>query len=46
MGQKLDMPLYFAPTALQRLFHHDGEKAVGKVAEKFGINLIAEVNII
>ena len=36
MGQKLDMPLYFAPTALQRLFHHDGEKAVGKVAEKFG----------
>ena len=36
MGQKLDMPLYFAPTALQRLFHHDGEKAVGKVAEEFG----------
>ena len=36
MGQKLDMPLYFAPTALQRLFHHDGEKAVGKVAEKYG----------
>ena len=36
MGQKLDMPLYFAPTALQRLFHHEGEKAVGKVAEKFG----------
>ena len=24
MGQKLDMPLYCAPTALQRLFHHDG----------------------
>jgi len=36
MGQKLDMPLYFAPTALQRLFHHEGEIAVGKVAEKFG----------
>ena len=36
MGQKLAMPLYFAPTALQRLFHHDGEKAVGKAAEKFG----------
>jgi len=36
MGQKLDMPLYFAPTALQRLFHHDGEIAVGKAAEKFG----------
>ena len=36
MGQKLDIPLYFAPTALQRLFHHDGEIAVGKAAEKFG----------
>ena len=36
MGQKLDMPLYFAPTALQRLFHHHGEIAVGKAAEKFG----------
>jgi len=36
MGQKIDMPLYLAPTALQRLFHHDGEKAVGKAAEKFG----------
>ena len=34
MGQKLDMPLYFAPTALQRLFHHDGEIAVAKAAEK------------
>ena len=36
MGQKIDMPLYFAPTALQRLFHHDGEIAVGRAAEKFG----------
>ena len=36
MGQKIDMPLYLAPTALQRLFHHEGEKAVGKAAEKFG----------
>ena len=36
MGQKLDMPLYCAPTALQRLFHHNGEIAVGKAAEKFG----------
>ena len=36
MGQKLDMPLYCAPTALQRLFHHDGEVAVAKAAEKLG----------
>ena len=36
MGQKIDMPLYCAPTALQRLFHHDGEVAVAKAAEKHG----------
>tara|TARA_Y100001970_G_scaffold261641_1_gene344995 strand:- start:757 stop:1911 length:1155 start_codon:yes stop_codon:yes gene_type:complete len=36
MGQKLDMPLYCAPTALQRLFHHEGEIAVAKAAEKLG----------
>ena len=36
MGQKLNMPFFLSPTALQRLFHHEGEKAVGKAAEKFG----------
>ena len=36
MGQKIDMPLYCAPTALQRLFHPDGEMAAGKAAQKFG----------
>jgi L-lactate dehydrogenase (cytochrome) len=36
MGQKLDMPVYCSPTALQRLFHHQGERAVAKAAEKFG----------
>ena len=36
MGQKINMPLFCAPTALQRLFHHDGERAVAKAAEKFG----------
>lgn len=36
MGQKLDLPVFLSPTALQRLFHHDGERAVGKAAEKFG----------
>ena len=36
MGQKLDMPIFCAPTALQRLFHPDGERAVAKAAEKFG----------
>ena len=36
MGQKLDMPVYCSPTALQRLFHHDGEMAVAAAAAKYG----------
>jgi len=36
MGQKLAMPIFCAPTALQRLFHPDGERAVARAAEKFG----------
>ena len=36
MGQKLAMPIYCSPTALQRLFHHDGELAAAAAAEKFG----------
>ena len=36
MGQKLNLPIYCAPTALQRLFHPDGEIGVGKAAEKYG----------
>jgi L-lactate dehydrogenase (cytochrome) len=36
MGQKLAMPVYCSPTALQRLFHHQGERAVGAAAAKFG----------
>lgn len=39
MGQRLAMPLFCSPTALQRLFHHDGERAVAKAAEKFGTML-------
>jgi L-lactate dehydrogenase (cytochrome) len=36
MGIKLDMPIFCSPTALQRLFHHEGERAVARAAEKFG----------
>jgi L-lactate dehydrogenase (cytochrome) len=36
MGQKLALPFYCSPTALQRLFHHQGERAVGAAASKFG----------
>ena len=35
MGKKIDMPIFCSPTALQRLFHHEGELAVGKAAQKF-----------
>lgn len=36
MGQKLAVPFYCSPTALQRLFHHEGERAVADVASKYG----------
>src|SRR5215210_794309 len=36
MGQKLATPFYCSPTALQRLFHHQGERAVAAAASKFG----------
>jgi len=36
MGQKLSLPIYCSPTALQRLFHHQGENAVAAAAAKFG----------
>jgi L-lactate dehydrogenase (cytochrome) len=36
LGRELAMPLFFSPTAMQRLFHHDGETAVAAAAEKFG----------
>lgn len=36
MGQKLAMPVYCSPTALQRLFHHRGERAVAAAASKYG----------
>ena len=36
LGADLDVPLFFAPTAMQRLFHHEGEFAIADTAEKFG----------
>jgi L-lactate dehydrogenase (cytochrome) len=36
MGQRLAVPFYCSPTALQRLFHHDGERAVAAAASQFG----------
>lgn len=49
MGQKLALPIYCAPTALQRLFHHEGERAVARAARKhgtmFGVSSLATVTI-
>ena len=36
LGQRLAMPVYCSPTALQRLFHHHGERAVAAAAATFG----------
>lgn len=36
MGQKLALPVYLSPTALQRLFHYTGERATAAAAEKHG----------
>jgi L-lactate dehydrogenase (cytochrome) len=36
MGQKLALPVYCSPTALQRLFHYRGERAVAAAAAKYG----------
>ena len=37
MGRTSPLPLMLSPTALQRLFHWQGERAVARVAEKFGL---------
>jgi L-lactate dehydrogenase (cytochrome) len=36
MGERLAMPFYCSPTALQRLFHYEGERAVARAVNKFG----------
>lgn len=49
MGQKLALPVYCSPTALQRLFHHDGERAVAAAAAKldtmFGVSSLGTVSL-
>ena len=49
MGQKLAMPVYCSPTALQRLFHHQGERAVAAAAAKhgtmFGVSTLGTVSL-
>ncbi|MCT2400691.1 alpha-hydroxy acid oxidase [Novosphingobium mangrovi (ex Huang et al. 2023)] len=37
MGRKSALPLILSPTALQRVFHWQGERAVARAAQKFGL---------
>ncbi len=37
MGRKSALPLVLSPTALQRVFHWQGERAVARAAETFGL---------
>lgn len=37
MGRKSALPLMLSPTALQRVFHWQGERAVARAAEQFGL---------
>ncbi len=49
MGAKLGLPIFCSPTALQRLFHHQGERAVARAAEKFntlfGVSSLGTVSL-
>jgi len=49
MGQRLAMPVYCSPTALQRLFHYQGERAVAAAAAKhgtmFGVSSLGTVSL-
>jgi L-lactate dehydrogenase (cytochrome) len=36
LGQKIDWPVIMAPTGINRLFHHEGERAVARAAAKSG----------
>jgi L-lactate dehydrogenase (cytochrome) len=49
LGQKLAVPFYCSPTALQRLFHHRGERAVAAAASKystmFGVSSLGTVSL-
>ena len=48
-GKKINLPVYCSPTAVQRLFHYEGESAVAKAADKygtmFGVSSLATVSV-
>jgi len=49
LGKKINFPLFLAATAMHRLYHHHGERATAKAAEKmgtmFGISTMATTSI-
>ena len=49
LGKKIDFPLFLSATAMGRLYHHQGERAIAKAAKKmgtmFGISTMATVSI-
>lgn len=49
MGQRLAVPFYCSPTAVQRLFHHRGERAVAAAAAgvgtMFGVSSLGTVSL-
>jgi len=49
LGQKIDFPLFLSATAMHRLYHHEGEKATARAAEKmgtmFGISTMSTTSI-
>jgi L-lactate dehydrogenase (cytochrome) len=49
MSQELTVPFYCSPTALQRLFHYDGERAVAAAAANngtmFGVSSLGTVSL-
>ncbi len=49
LGATIDFPFFCSPTALQKLFHHSGEMAVGKAAEKertmFGVSSLSTTSV-
>ncbi len=37
LGMRSEQPFAFAPTGFTRLMHHEGERAVARVAERYGV---------
>jgi L-lactate dehydrogenase (cytochrome) len=48
-GQKIDWPFFCGPTALQRLFHHEGEGGTARAAHAsgtiFSLSSVSSTNI-